>query len=167
MPLAARVFRLPKILSTLLRKPSCLDVAVVAEIHREVEEGGGPFGAMMPAATAANSLGSAAAAETEAERDVANVTWRSARLHDVATALGHGEIEAAVRSNEHVCAAAKGEAQGSRRPDIGLWGDRTGRGIGQAGCNGAGQESSGVGERGVANRNGAGEEPSGVRCAVA
>ncbi len=127
----------------------------------------GPPGLMVPAATAANSLGSAAAAETEAEGDVANISGPSARLCDIATALRHGEIEAAYRCNDHVCATAIGEAQGSVRPHNGLRGNRTGIGIRQAGCNGTGEESSCVRERGVANRKGTGEEPLGIRRAVA
>src|SRR4029077_5293207 len=145
----------------------CLDVAGVAEIHRKVEEGGRPVRGDDAGRDGGQFVGVGAAADTEADGDVANITGCSARLYDIAIALCHSEVEIAVRSNEYVCAASIGEAQGSRRSDISLRGNRTGCGIAPAVRNGEGEESSGVGEGRVADRNSAGEEPSGVRCAVA
>ena len=104
---------------------------------------------------------------TDAEGDVANIGGKSDPLGRDIIALHRGESEAAFRSNERGCAASVGEAQGSLRSDISLWRNRTGRGIAQAVRNGSGEESLGVGERGVAERKSAGEEPLGVRCAGA
>ena len=56
-PIAAKAVSVAEDIQHTVGKALCLNVAEVAKIHREVEVGGGPPGAMSPATTAARSWG--------------------------------------------------------------------------------------------------------------